>query len=188
MKTLHSNSLRCAAVLLTATLVSTLSAQSEALPNSAAPTKETTARANMTTASHSDRSFLEKALKAGMKEVNVSKAVEARLMNPEAKAFAQMMVAEHTTVDSELMALAARKGVALPTNDMKTVEKWSKKTKDIDEDYIKEMKEDHEEAVKLFEKASKSEDADIAAFARKTLPALQHHLSVANSLKKTVKP
>ena len=67
---------------------------------------------------------------------------------------------------------------------MKASEKWSKKDKDLDDDYIKEMKEDHEDAVKLFEKGSKSDDADIAAFAQKTLPTLQHHLSMVKEIKK----
>jgi putative membrane protein len=169
---------------MTATLFCTLSAQaqSDALPNSPAPSK----RADTSTLSHSDRSFIEKAAKSGMKEVDVSKAVEGRVTDPQVKALAQMMVADHTAANTELMSLAATKGVTIPTDNMKASDKWSKKTKDLDEDYIKEMKEDHEEAVKLFEKAAKSDDADIAAFARKTLPALQHHLSMVKELKKTV--
>ena len=42
------------------------------------------------------------------------------------------------------------------------------------------------EAVKLFEKASKSDDAEVAAWAQKTLPTLQHHLMMAKDLKKTL--
>jgi len=63
----------------------------------------------------------------------------------------------------------------------------SAKDKDLDADYISEMKDDHEDAVKLFEKASKSEDPDIAAFAMKTLPKLQHHLEMVKTLKSTTK-
>lgn len=177
--------LRCAAIVVAATLLGSLSAaDSSALPNS----PSTTTRAD-TGLSHSDKSFLEKAAKAGSKEVEVSQAVEARLTDPQVKSFAQMMIADHMAANTELLALAARKGVSIPTEEMKITEKWSKKAakdKDIDEDYVKEMKEDHEDAVKLFEKAAKSDDADIAAFARKTLPALQHHLSTVKELKKTV--
>ncbi|MEO6994542.1 MAG: DUF4142 domain-containing protein [Lacunisphaera sp.] len=136
--------------------------------------------------SHSDRSFLEKAAKSGMKEVDVSKAVEGRVMDPQIKSTAQMMITDHTAANTELMALAAEKGVALPADDMKASEKWSKKDKDLGKDYIKEMKEDHEDAVKLFEKASKSDDPEIAAFARKTLPTLQHHLAMVKEIDKTL--
>ncbi len=46
------------------------------------------------------------------------------------------------------------------------------------------MVEAHEDAVSLFEKAAKSEDADIAAFAQKYLPKLQAHYTAAKDLKK----
>lgn len=138
--------------------------------------------------SRSDRNFFEKAAKSGIKEVSVSQATLDRLMNPQAKAFAQMMVSDHSKANSELMELAAKKGVVLPPKDEapKLMEKWSKKTKDLDEDYIDEMVDDHQEAVKLFEDATKSEDAEISAFARKTLPTLQHHLTMAKDLKKAL--
>jgi putative membrane protein len=47
---------------------------------------------------------------------------------------------------------------------------------------MKEMVSDHKDAVDLFEKASKSDDPDIAAFASKTLPKLQAHLQHAKQL------
>ena len=166
-------------------LFTSLSAQDPALPNTPAP--RATADAKV---SHSEKSFFEKAAKSGMKEVDVSQAVVGRVTNPQVKDLAQMMITDHTAANMELMALAARKGVTLPDENKaeKAGEKWAKKKdKDLDEDYLGEMKEDHEEAVKLFEKASKSEDADVAAFASKTLPKLQHHLEMVKSLKKTVK-
>lgn len=166
MKT--SSLLRGAVLFLTAALVSTLTAETDKL-------------------SHADKAFFEKAAKSGMKEVDVSQAVVERLMNPGVRAFAQSMISDHNAANSELMALAARKGAVLPADKMKDVEKWSKKNGNIDKDYIDEMKEDHDEAVKLFEKAAKSDDAEIAAFAQKTLPALQHHLAMAKSLKETLK-
>ena len=176
--------LRCAAILAVATLFSSLSAaQTDSAIDSAVLTK----RADASGLSHSDRSFIEKAAKAGTKEVEISQAVEGRVTDPEVKAMAQMMIADHTAANAELMALAARKGITVPGEDMKLGEKWSKKAKDLDEDYIKEMKEDHEEVVKLFEKGSKSDDPEIAAFAQRTLPGLQHHLSMVKELKKTVK-
>ena len=172
------------ALLLGACLVSNLSAQTEALPNSPTPSGQATATVSL---DHSDRSFLEKAAKSGMKEVDVSQAVVGRLTNPQVRDFAQMMVNDHTSANSELMALAARRGVTLPADKPKYADKWSRKGGDLDEDYIGEMKDDHEDAVKLFEKAAKSNDPEIAAFAQKTLPTLEHHLELAKQLKKSVK-
>jgi putative membrane protein len=142
--------------------------------------------ANESNLSHHDVAFLKKAAKAGNKEIQVSQAVMDHLTSPQFKQFAQTMVTDHTAVAAELATLAASKGVKLPEPDTTVGDDWAKKTDDVDRRYIKEMVSDHKEAVKLFEKASESKDADIAAWAQKTLPTLQHHLSMALDLEKSV--
>ncbi|MDF3057159.1 MAG: hypothetical protein K0R17_1374 [Rariglobus sp.] len=137
--------------------------------------------------SRGDRKFLEKAAESGLKEVTVSQAVLANLSTPEAREFAQMMVKDHTAANEELKMLAMRKSVPLPPEDKKMdlTKKWSEKpgNRNLDEDYLKEMVSDHKDAVELFEKGTKADDPDIAAFARKTLPTLKHHLELAQGKK-----
>lgn len=138
----------------------------------------------------SDRNFFEKAAKSGMAEVAISEGVLDRLAQPTVKDFAQMMVTDHGKANSELEALAGQKSVTLPTKDKSIMDlsaKWNKKAKDADKDYVDQMVDDHEGAVKLFKDAAKSKDQDIAAFAMKTLPTLEHHLEMAKGLKKSVK-
>ncbi|SRR6266540_574586 len=188
MKTYTTSALRCAALVSAVSFSALLSAQtSPADPTAPAVKERRVDTYGDTKLKHSDESFFEKAAKAGMKEVTVSETTLDRLTNPQVKAFAQMMVGDHSKANAELMALAAKKGVTLPPKETKFESKWSKKTKDLDEDYMKEMVDDHEDAVKLFEKASKSDDAEIAAFAQKTLPTLQQHLTMARDLRKIVK-
>ena len=136
--------------------------------------------------SHHDRAFMKKAAGAGMKEIDVSRAVFDRLSNRHAKDLAQMMITDHTAANEELMALAANKGVTLPAEDVSVSADWAKKSGDLDRAYAKEMVSDHVGAVKLFENATQSTDPDVAAFAKKTLPALQHHLAMAQDLAKDV--
>lgn len=131
--------------------------------------------------SHKDRNFIEEAAKSGMKEVQVSQAVMAKLTVPAAKDFANMMVNDHTQANAKLTALAAQKGVALPEASERVVHKWANNDHNVDHDYIEQMEEDHKDAIKLFEKASKSDDPDIAAFAQETLPKLRQHLSLLES-------
>jgi putative membrane protein len=135
--------------------------------------------------SHSDRRFFEKAAKSSMKEVQVSQAVLGKNISPATRDFAQMMVADHNKANEELKALAAKKGVTLPPPETKFAEKWANNDKDVDDGYLKEMVSDHKDAVDLFKDAAKSKDADIAAFASKTLPTLEHHLEMVKNLKKT---
>ncbi len=134
-----------------------------------------------------DKAFFEKAAKSGEKEVKVSQAVLPQLTHAGVKAFAQTMIADHTAANNELKTLASSKGVTLPAPQTNYSEKWSGKDhKEIDEYYIEEMISDHKDAVDLFEKAAKSDDVDIAAFASKTLPALRHHLESARTLEKAI--
>jgi putative membrane protein len=191
MKT--KSSLPAATLFAIVTFSSSLLAQTEPMPSTPtrtdAPAKRQAGfhKDNDGKLSHADRNFFEEAAKSGMKEVEVSTAVKGRLTNPQVSSFADMMVTDHTAANTELQALAAKKGVTLPTEKKDYTKKWSKNEKDLDEDYIKAMEDDHEDAVKLFEKASKSDDPDIAAFAQKTLPKLQQHLEHAKTLKKSVK-
>jgi putative membrane protein len=136
-----------------------------------------------------DRDFMEKAAKAGMEEVEISRVAAARTSNPNVKELAQMIVADHEGANEELATLAAAKNVSLPAKDAAFAEKWSKhKASDFDRDYLDKMVNAHEDAVKLFDRQARNgDDPEAVAFARKHLPALQHHLQQALDLKKALK-
>jgi putative membrane protein len=57
-----------------------------------------------------------------------------------------------------------------------------KSGKEFDTAYAKQMVMDHNEAVTLFTGASALPDADLAAFAKKTLPTLKEHQQMAAHL------
>jgi putative membrane protein len=137
---------------------------------------------------HTDKNFIEKAAKAGMEEVAISQVAVSRSTNPQVKDFAQMMVTDHTAANEGLARIAAAKGVMLPAKDTHE-NKWAKRdAKDFDQEYISKMVDDHDEAVKLFTKeANDGKDAEVVAFARKTLPKLQHHQEQAKDLKRMMK-
>ncbi|MDF3012140.1 MAG: hypothetical protein K0Q78_344, partial [Cellvibrio sp.] len=52
----------------------------------------------------------------------------------------------------------------------------------FDEAYANNQVKAHEETIELFQQAAVSDDAEIAAFAKETLPKLQHHLKMAKEL------
>ena len=133
-----------------------------------------------------DRHFLTKAAKAGHEEIAISTVAMNRSSNLQVKEFAQQIVNEHQNLATQLLSLAATKRVELPAKDS-TAAKWDKKSaKSFDKEYLKEMVDQHEDAVELFSKAAKSDDPEIAAFAGQQLPVLQSHLSKAKELLKTV--
>ena len=144
--------------------------------------------------SHSDASFLKDAREAGLYEVQGSKVALQKGSDAQVKTFAQQMIDDHTKADQELEALASQKGVKLPTTPsmamqakLKTLEHWSQSG--FDEHYADGVGVSaHKDTVKLFTKASTdAKDADVKAFAAKTLPTLQHHLDMAQQLAASVK-
>lgn len=136
-----------------------------------------------------DKTFLIKAADSGSTEIAASKVAQSKSSNPEVKKFADSMVTDHTKVADELKQLASSKQVDVsdqPSAPHKAqIDKLSKlEGKQFDAQYAAKIGvAAHKDAVKLFTEASqKATDPDIKAFATKTLPALQHHLDMANSL------
>ena len=139
-----------------------------------------------------DAEFLAKAASGGMLEVEMGKQVAARAVTPDAKKFAEQMVSDHTKSNAELMELAKKKNITLPTalgDDHAKVLKDVVEEKGVkmDQEYMKEMLKDHQEDVKEFTDASiKASDPDIKAFAAKNVPVLQMHLDMVTKMKPTV--
>jgi putative membrane protein len=134
-----------------------------------------------------DRDFFDKAAKASMSEVAISRVAAARTSNPEVRRFAQMMIEDHERASEELGSLAAGRGFSLPAKDPHP-DRWEKRdAKNFDKEYMDKMVADHEDVVKLFEKQAKDgHDADAVAFARKHLPKMQEHLQHALDLKRAL--
>lgn len=140
----------------------------------------------------SDKSFMNDAAEGGIAEVNAGQAAQSKSSNPDVKAFGEHMVTDHTKANEELKALAATKSVELPTSPSLVQQAKAKlldrkSGADFDSSYADLMVTDHKKTVKLFEKeASEGDDADVKAFASKTLPTLKMHLKMAEELKAKV--
>lgn len=131
--------------------------------------------------------FVMKASEAGAAEVELGKLAADKGAAPQVKNFGQRMVSDHTKADTELQAIASKKGLAgtrqLNAMHMKALEELrGKSSNDFDTAFAKQMVMDHNEAVALFTQASALPDAELAAFARKTLPTLKEHQEMAAHL------
>jgi putative membrane protein len=138
--------------------------------------------------SRADILFLKRAVKLGLGEVAISQGALSQLTDTEAKSLAEAMISEHASPNAELLALAAKKQVALDPQDKEShdlSDQWSLKTKDVDLDYLEKMVSDHTESIRLFERAARSKDREIATFATKTLPTLEHHLEMIQAITRT---
>ena len=135
-----------------------------------------------------DRNFIMEAAMGGMMEVELGRIAAQQGASDAVKQFGQRMVDDHSKANTELMTLASSKGITLPTElDPKHrahVTKLSGMSgAEFDREYVKMMVSDHRKDVSEFEKQStRGTDADLKAFAGKTLPTLQEHLRMAEAL------
>jgi putative membrane protein len=133
----------------------------------------------------SDKMFVEKAAVGGMFEVKSSQLAQQMATDANVKNFAAHMVADHTKANQELMGLARQKGWQVPaTLDQKHQEMLDQLGKNqsgqFDKAYMDIQVKAHDKTVMLFDKASKEcQDADLKAWAVKTLPTLKQHQQMA---------
>ena len=137
--------------------------------------------------------FATDAANGGMAEVALGKLASEKAVNPQVKEFAAMMVTDHTKANDELMAIAKTKNITLPTapdaDHQKLMADLSKKSgADFDKAYVDAMVDGHKKTVSLLEDGAKNcKDADLKAFAEKTLPAVKAHLTQIQGIHDSLK-
>lgn len=148
------------------------------------------AQAQTAKLSGQDKSFLKDAAEGGNAEISASQIALTQSSNADVKTFAQMMVDDHGKAGTELKGLADQKGVKVsdtPSITKKTEIKLlsERKGSSFDQHYADSIGvKAHQDTIKLFQKeVDKGSDADVKAWASKTLPTLQQHLEMAQALK-----
>lgn len=154
--------------------------------------ENTTGQSNVPV-SEADSKFAVEAASGGMMEVQLGELAQQKASSQRVKDFGAMMVRDHTKANDELKSLAGMKNVTLPPapgeDHMDHIKKLTQKSgKEFDRDYMKMMVDDHQDDVDKFEKAADDcKDADIKAFASKTLPVLRAHLDSAKAVRDALK-
>jgi putative membrane protein len=137
--------------------------------------------------------FIKEAAMSDILEIEAAKVAQQK-GNAEEKKFAERMIADHTKTSSELktMVPADMKG-SIPTSLDPSYQKKLDKLRDTKpEDFASEYDpmqvSAHKDAISLFERYAKGgENATLKDWAGRTLPALQHHLDMAQNMDKNRK-
>jgi putative membrane protein len=136
------------------------------------------------------QTFLTHAAQDGEAEVELGKMAQEKAADAKVKDFGARMQKDHSNANAELRAIAAKKSLTIPGGPGPHAGMMAKLQKldgaAFDQAYMRGMVDDHTKAVKEFEMATKSPDADIKAFAEKTLPTLREHLRLAQEIHKAV--
>ena len=142
-----------------------------------------------TSVDRDDRKTLQKLARLNQREVSHSRLASQNASDPQVRAFAAEMVREHEQAGQELALLAARRGATQDARDLDEAgddrTDLARKTgRDFDEAYVKAMKKSHADHVEALEKASRSDDAELAAFANRMLPKVRDHHERSKNLKR----
>jgi putative membrane protein len=129
--------------------------------------------------------FMVAAAEKGLTEVKLAELALERSNSAKVKEFAQMMLKDHNAANAELNSLAQKKNVSLPSTlcmECKaTYDALSKKDgRDFDSTYMQLMIRDHRSVLEQFVfQSTKGGDSLVKKWAADKIPALQHHLNVA---------
>jgi putative membrane protein len=137
--------------------------------------------------------FIKESATSDMLEIEAAKIAQQK-GNASEKTFAGQMITDHTKTSTELKGLmSADMKAAVPTAlDDASQKKLNKlrdaKPDDFAADYDPMQVSAHKDAVSLFERYAKGgDDSKLKEWAGKTLPALQHHLEMAQDMNKNRK-
>jgi putative membrane protein len=171
-------------------------AQNTGTTGTAATNRDTTANATTSasstragassTVASADQRMMRDIAYSNLSEIAAGKLALEKSQSDDVKSFAQKMIDDHTKAQQELQTLADSKGVKLPTEPdakHKTMAKMlsALKGEAFDKRYLKQGGlNDHEKTHKLLERVqAKAKDADLQAYAAKTITAVDQHLALA---------
>jgi putative membrane protein len=126
---------------------------------------------------------------SNISEIATGKLALEKSQSDDVKSYAQKMIDDHTKAQQELQTLADSKGVKLPTEPDAKHKALSKvmaglKGDAFDKRYLKQGGlNDHENTHKLLTRVQdKAKDADLKAYAAKTITVVDQHLTLAQDM------
>ena len=137
-----------------------------------------------------DASFVQQASAAGLAEVQLGQLAATQAQSSAVKQFGELMVKDHDAANQELAAIAKGKGYTvakapMPADQAATQQLQAAEGAAFDPAFVRKMVSDHRKAAALFQQeAQQGKDPQVQAFARKTLPVIEHHLAMAKALNK----
>ena len=151
-------------------------------------TTTTEDRGNNVALSDADKNFLKRAEEDNIKEENLGRLVLQKTQNDDVKAYAQVLVDDHTKALKELVDLMNQKGMrqprSLPKMQHEALSKLNRLSgREFDREFISLMVEDHQMAVMQFrQEVNMAQDKDVKNYANHMLSVLEKHLQKAQEL------
>jgi putative membrane protein len=149
------------------------------------------------------REFVTRMSVAGLAEVELGKLASERTMDADVKAFAQMMVRDHSRANDELSKIASQLNIQVPTEldpmHRELAERLSKvKGAEFDREYMAAMVKGHEDVAGLLRSFTSSDrpigtsgrargEQSLMEWAMKMMPTVERHLERARQIQQRLK-
>lgn len=134
-----------------------------------------------------DNDFATSAAQANLAEIRMADLAMNKTSNPEVKNMAQHLEADHSKANEQLKQIAARMNIGLPTKlDAKNQAEYDRLSKlsgpEFDRAYTRNQAHAHKAVIADFRReAAHGTDPELKKYASDTLPALEHHLQLADA-------
>jgi putative membrane protein len=139
-----------------------------------------------------DTRFIDHAARGNQAAIDVGRLAEQKAESPEVKSFAQRLVNDHRKANEQLMQIAQKQGVELPTGldeeqqDLRArLEKLDGAA--FDRAFVDAEVKGHQKDVQYYQtESSHLQDPQLRSFAQQALPVLQEHLQMAEEAQSQV--
>jgi putative membrane protein len=140
-------------------------------------------------ADKNSQKFIKDVIEGNLAEVQVGMLAQDKSMDDGVRSFGGMLVKDYSTSNGKAVEVGKAIGVTLPTEPNSQQKAMHDKLSKLsgpafDREFAKMMVDDHRKDIEEFEKEAQSQNDQVAAFAKDTLPTLHKRLDMAESLVK----
>lgn len=133
------------------------------------------------------QAFMKKAIEGNLAEAALGQLAQQKGNSDGVKNFGKQLETDHSSANQKAMSLASSMGMTPPTEPDKkqkaTYQKLSKLSGDaFDRQFVGAMVADHKKDIAAYQKEARRQNDPAAGYASETLPTLQTHLQMAQSL------
>jgi putative membrane protein len=134
-----------------------------------------------------EKEFVSDAIKGDNSEIAMGRLAISKSASDPVKAFGQTLIDDHSKAKADASAVATTIGVSPPSEMSPDAERAMTKLqqlsgRDFDHEFIRVMVEDHQKDIAEFKKEAGSGHGPVEQLAAQTLPTLEKHLQMAQSI------
>jgi putative membrane protein len=135
----------------------------------------------------SEKEFISDAIKGDSSEIAMGQLAITKGASDPVKAFGQTLIADHSKAKAEASAVAAKLGVSPPEEMSSEAQREMARLqqlngRDFDKEFVRVMIRDHQKTIAEFKKEAASGAGTVQQLAAQSVPTLEKHLKIAQSL------